>query len=139
MASHDFLKVELLVRPQYPVLYINMSIPVLERPVEVTEEAVKMAIEACEEEGLKNHNLRIGVIGGGCSGLQYLLDFVEDGQESKLDFKYEQFGITVVVDPFSAAHLVGTVVEYRDTLMGTGFKFTNPNVVRSCGCNSSFR
>lgn len=112
--------------------------PILEEPIKLSEEAAKMAIKVMEDEGLKNHGLRIGITGGGCSGLQYLLDFVENGKEIEDDFKYDQHGVTVLVDPFSASHLRNTVIEYQDTLSTVGFKFVNPNASRTCGCNSSF-
>jgi len=108
-----------------------------EDPVTVTEKAAAMAKDAMIQEGLQNHGLRIGVTGGGCSGLQYLLDFSE--QPGDLDFVSSQHGIQVFIDPFSAAHLAGTAIDYVDGLNGSGFKFENPNVVRACGCGSSFQ
>lgn len=116
----------------------SQVIPVLQEPVTLTEEAANAALTVMKEQGLDNHSLRIGVTGGGCSGLQYLLDFVEEGKELELDFKYEQCGVMVVVDPFSAAHLVDTVIQYQDNLGSVGFKFVNPNITKQCGCNSSF-
>lgn len=114
-------------------------IPVLQDPVLLTKEAADMAQQAMDAEGLTDHGIRVGVIGGGCSGLQYLLDFVKHGEESEdYDFVSEQHGVTVVVDCFSAAHLKGTTIEYQDTLHGSGFKFINPGITRSCGCGSSF-
>ena len=83
----------------------NIRIPVLQEPVMLTEEAANAAIAAMKAEGLENYNLRIGVTGGGCSGLQYLLDFVEEGKELELDFKYEQCGVTVVVDQVNVQRL----------------------------------
>ena len=112
------------------------SIPLAPTPVSLTEKAAEMVRDAMEQEGLAGHGLRVGVIGGGCSGLQYLLDFSEKPVE--LDFVGEQHGIKVFVDPFSAAHLQGTVINYVDGLHGSGFKFENPNIVRSCGCGQSF-
>lgn len=105
-------------------------------PVLLTEKAAEMVKKAREQENLAAHALRIGVIGGGCSGLQYLLDFAETPSED--DFVSEQHGVTVIVDPFSASHLAGTEIDYIDGLQGSGFKFNNPNVQRSCGCGSSF-
>ena len=81
--------------------------------------------------------LRFGITGGGCSGLQYLLDFAEKPRE--IDFSEHQHGVEVFIDPFSAAHLNGTIIDYVDSLTGSGFKFENPNIVRSCGCGSSFQ
>lgn len=115
---------------------VPASPDVMPTPVVLTEKAAEMVKKAKEQEGLLTHGLRIGVIGGGCSGLQYLLDFAE--QPSEEDFVSEQHGVTVFVDPFSASHLVGTEIDYIDGLQGSGFKFNNPNVQRSCGCGSSF-
>ena len=106
-------------------------------PITLTEKAAEMVKKAAEQEGLKGHGLRVGVIGGGCSGLQYLLDFVEE--PSPEDFVSEHHGVMVYVDPFSAGHLAGTTIDYVDNLQGSGFKFNNPNIVKSCGCGSSFQ
>ncbi len=127
------------INPDEVAKALGAEIPILQEPVMLTEEAANAAIAVMKDQGLDNHSLRIGIIGGGCSGLQYLLDFVEDGKELELDFKYEQCGVMVVVDGFSAAHLVDTVIQYQDGLHSTGFKFVNPNINRSCGCGSSFQ
>jgi len=111
----------------------NTSDPI---PVQITEKAAEMVVNAMQEEELDGHGLRVGVIGGGCSGLQYLLDFTKAPSEE--DFVSEQHNIAVYIDPFSAAHLAGTVIDYIDGLQGSGFKFENPNIQRSCGCGSSF-
>lgn len=114
------------------------DIPLMPNPVELTEAAVKESIQAMEEEGLKNHGLRIAITGGGCAGLQYFLDFDDLSEEpNELDFVYEQHGITILVDGFSAMHLKGTTVDYVDGLDGSGFKFQNDHFKRSCGCGSS--
>ncbi len=122
----------LQVKPSEP-----QGIPVLPMPVQITEKAAEMVRQAMEQEELEDHGLRIGVTGGGCSGLQYLLDFAKNPKE--VDFSEEQHGIEVFIDPFSAAHLKGTIIDYVDSLNGSGFKFENPNIVRSCGCGSSFQ
>lgn len=106
-------------------------------PITLTAKAAEMVKKAAEQEGLAGHGLRVGVIGGGCSGLQYLLDFVE--KPSDEDFVSEHHGVMVYVDPFSAGHLAGTTIDYVDSLQGSGFKFNNPNIVKSCGCGSSFQ
>lgn len=105
-------------------------------PVRLTEKAAEQVKAAMKEEQLVDHGLRIGVMGGGCSGLQYLLDFAPKPERD--DLVDEQHGIQMFVDPFSAGHLDGTVIDYVDDLNGTGFKFNNPKIVRSCGCGSSF-
>jgi iron-sulfur cluster insertion protein len=112
------------------------DVPLRPTPVQLTEKAAEMVHDAMAQEGLSNHGLRVGVIGGGCSGLQYLLDFSDKAYD--LDDVSEQHGVPVYIDPFSAAHLHGTVINYVDGLHGAGFKFENPNIVRACGCGSSF-
>ena len=122
----------LQVKPAEPA-----AIPVLPMPIQITEKAADMVRQAMEQEELEDHGLRVGVTGGGCSGLQYLLDFAKNPKD--VDFSDEQHGVLVFIDPFSAAHLQGTVIDYVDSLNGSGFKFENPNIVRSCGCGSSFQ
>lgn len=80
--------------------------------------------------------LRVSVVGGGCSGLQYSLE-LDDGPRAD-DAVYEFEGVRVFVDPASAPYLSGTRVDYVDGLHGAGFKFVNPNADRTCGCGSSF-
>jgi iron-sulfur cluster assembly protein len=82
--------------------------------------------------------LRIGVTGGGCSGLNYSLGFDESYDESK-DSRYEQHGVSVVVDKKSALYLDGTTVDWYHSLEKQGFVFENPNAVKTCGCGSSFQ
>ena len=106
-------------------------------PITLTDKAVAMVKEAMEAEAEPVDGLRIGVVGGGCSGLQYLLDFTPGLVDD--DWVNEAQGVRVFIDPFSAGHLAGTTIDYVDGLSGTGFKFENPNVVRACGCGSSFQ
>lgn len=113
------------------------KIPLLPMPVSLTKKAAEMVQEAIREEKLEGYGLRVGITGGGCSGLQYLLDFTKE--PNPLDFVGEYYGLAVFIDPFSAAHLNGTIVDYVDMISDTGFRFTNPNIVRSCGCGSSFQ
>jgi iron-sulfur cluster assembly accessory protein len=79
--------------------------------------------------------LRIYVEQGGCSGMQYSMVFDEKRPD---DFCTEMHGATVLVDPFSAKYLRGTVVDFSDALTGGGFKISNPNAKQSCGCGKSF-
>ena len=117
------------------------AIPAPPFPIHLTPKALAMVRQAIEEEATEQgepvDGLRIGVVGGGCSGLQYLLDFTPGVTED--DWTNQQEGVMVLIDPFSAAHLAGTTIDYIDGLNGTGFKFDNPNVIRACGCGSSFR
>ena len=76
------------------------------------------------------------VVGGGCSGLQYQLMFDDARKES--DHEIEAAGVKVVIDEKSALYLVGTTLDYVDSLMESGFKIQNPNAKESCGCGQSF-
>jgi len=79
--------------------------------------------------------LRIYVEQGGCSGMQYSMVFDEKRPD---DFSIEMHGVSVLVDPFSAQYLRGTVVDFSNALTGGGFKLSNPNAKQSCGCGKSF-
>jgi len=105
--------------------------------IKLTDKAIEMIKEARDsDEDSKGKDLRIAVVGGGCSGYQYALNF--DNEISDDDVVIEQSDIKVVVDHFSASHLQGTVLDYVDSLNGSGFKFNNPKAKRTCGCGSSF-
>lgn len=84
----------------------------------------------------ESHALRLGVKGGGCSGLSYVLAFDEKPREGDQVFHIE--GLTVHVDPKSLYYLDGTVLEFNDGLTDRGFEFKNPNATRTCGCGHSF-
>ena len=105
-------------------------------PVTLTPKAVEMVKLGLKEEGLESHGLRIAVRGGGCSGLEYALDFSEAARPG--DSVGEQEGLKIFIDMASATYLNGTVIDYESGLNGTGFKFNNPNAKRTCGCGSSF-
>lgn len=105
-------------------------------PILLTPSAVDAVQKALKEEGEEGDFLRISVVGGGCSGYQYGLDF--DKEERMGDLALDYNGVKVVVDPVSAGYLRGTVVDYVTGLNGTGFQFKNPNAKRTCGCGSSF-
>lgn len=119
------------------MLDVDLTIPATPFPIKLTERASDMVQKAMQQEALPDHALRVGVLGGGCSGLQYQLDFTNNALAE--DFEDEQFGVRLMIDPYSAAHLAGTTIDYIDGLQGSGFKFENPNVVRACGCGSSFQ
>lgn len=80
--------------------------------------------------------LRVGVVGGGCSGLSYKLDF--DNEVKPMDQVFEDKGIKIVTDLKSFLYLVNTELDFSDGLNGKGFHFNNPNASRSCGCGESF-
>jgi iron-sulfur cluster assembly protein len=107
------------------------------RPVTLTPKAVQMVKLTRQEEGLdETHGLRVAVVGGGCSGFQYALDFTNEPRAN--DQVYAIGGLTVYVDPISARYLDGTNIDYVMGTAGAGFKFNNPKAVGSCGCGSSF-
>ena len=111
-------------------------IPTDENPIKFTSAAVAAVKNAIKEEGQEGDGLRVSVVGGGCSGLQYTLDF--DREARMGDIVIEADGVSIYVDSVSATYLRGTVVDYVSGLNGTGFKFNNPNAKRTCGCGSSF-
>jgi len=104
--------------------------------VSLTPKAVEMVKAAIEQENLQGHGIRIGVVGGGCSGFQYSMDFENAAKEG--DFVVEQGGLKVFVDPMSSMYLQGVTIDYVTGLQGAGFKFNNPNARNTCGCGSSF-
>lgn len=104
--------------------------------VTFTDKAIEAFKEARVRENLANHGVRVSVVGGGCSGYQYGLDFEENAQFG--DLVLDVSGVKVFVDPMSAPYLKGTMVDYVVGFQGAGFKFSNPNAVKTCGCGSSF-
>jgi iron-sulfur cluster insertion protein len=111
-------------------------IPSDETPVLFTDAAVDAVSKALKEEGEQGDFLRVSVVGGGCSGYQYGLDF--DKEERMGDVVLQHGDVKIVIDPISAGYIKGTVVDYVSGLHGTGFQFKNPNAKRTCGCGSSF-
>lgn len=111
-------------------------IPTDEAPILLTAAAVEAVADALTKEGQPGEFLRVSVVGGGCSGYQYGLDFDKD--ERMDDVVMEFGGVKVVVDAVSAGYLRGTVVDFVSGLQGKGFQFKNPNAKRTCGCGSSF-
>ena len=108
-----------------------------EKLVKVTEPASKKLRSLLERQGRATHGaLRVAVIGGGCSGLQYKMDLV-DGPANR-DILVESAQVRVVVDPKSALFVSGSLLDYSDDLQKGGFKVTNPNAVAHCSCGESF-
>ncbi len=106
-------------------------------PVTVTSKAIEMVKVTREQEGMDStFGLRVAVMGGGCSGFQYALDF--DQAARPTDSVFEVDGLTVFVDPVSARYLEGVVIDYVFGMQGAGFKFQNPKATGTCGCGSSF-
>jgi len=104
--------------------------------IKVSDAARDQAIELMSKDKLENGFIRVGVKGGGCSGLMYDLDF--DSVTTESDKVFEDNGVTVVVDKKSFLYLVGTILDYSGGLNGKGFVFSNPNADRTCGCGESF-
>jgi len=104
----------------------------------VTERAVRKIRSAMAKEGISPEvgGLRLGVMGGGCSGLSYSIKF--DTRPRERDRIFEFDGVRVFVDPKSFLYLHGMTLDYEETLMRQGFNFIDPNSSRSCGCGSSF-
>lgn len=104
--------------------------------IKVTDTAKKQAIRLMEDEGKEGYFIRVGVEGGGCSGLMYQLTF--DNEDREGDKEFTDNGIKVVVDKKSYLYLIGTTLDFSGGLNGKGFVFNNPNADRTCGCGESF-
>ncbi|MGQ0634119.1 MAG: HesB/IscA family protein [Planctomycetaceae bacterium] len=106
--------------------------------VTLTEKAAREVQRVITEQKMPaTVTLRVGVVGGGCSGFQYSLGFDEKADPAK-DEVSEQHGVRIAVDKKSALFLDGTQLDFYDGLEKRGFTFNNPNAVKSCGCGSSF-
>lgn len=106
-------------------------------PITLTPKAVNMIKITREQEGINaSFGLRVAVRGGGCSGLEYALDFDQEARPTDFQLEYED--LKVYVDAISARYLQGTEIDYVMGMAGAGFKFNNPNASGSCGCGSSF-
>ncbi len=105
--------------------------------VSLTSQAIKEVKRMLEEQhsGQTNLGLRMGVKGGGCSGLSYDLNF---DQKRDTDNEFDFGGLKIYVDPKSLLYLKGITLDYVDTLQAKGFRFINPNAAKSCGCGESF-
>jgi iron-sulfur cluster assembly protein len=106
--------------------------------VKVTDNAIEKLIGLMMSEGITpdTHNLRVGVTGGGCSGLQYEMDF--DDTINEKDTVIDLEVIKVVINPPSLLYLAGTTLDFNGGLNGKGFEWINPNANRTCGCGESF-
>lgn len=105
----------------------------------VSDNAKQRVIGLMQEQNLTDkpgYFLRVSVVGGGCSGLSYKLDF--DNEKKKSDQEFEDNGIKVVTDLKSFLYLVNTTLEFSEGLNGKGFYFNNPNASRTCACGESF-
>lgn len=107
-----------------------------ERLIKLTEGAAKKVSSLLQRQGRPQGVLRVAVVGGGCSGLQYKMD-LQDAPQNR-DILVESAGVKVVVDPKSALYVTGSELDYVDALQEGGFKVTNPNAATSCSCGESF-
>ena len=112
---------------------------VVENSIYISDKAKTKVITLMTDAGVAedlSYFLRVGVVGGGCSGLSYKMDF--DNEVKPMDQVFEDKGVKIVTDLKSFLYLVNTELEYSDGLNGKGFYFDNPNASRSCGCGESF-
>ena len=105
-------------------------------PVSLTPTAIAKVKEIMAQQDPVPAGLRVGVVGGGCSGFSYSMAF--ENSAGMMDKSYDFDGLKVFVDATSLMYLNGCIVDYVETLEGAGFKFENPNVKTTCGCGSSF-
>lgn len=105
-------------------------------PIELTSQAVEKVKEILARQDPQPQGLRVAVVGGGCSGFSYQMNF--ENESNGIDKIFNFDGLKVFVDQASLMYLNGTRIDYVETLEGAGFKFENPNVKTTCGCGSSF-
>jgi iron-sulfur cluster assembly protein len=107
-----------------------------ERLIKVTSAAAQKVASLLQRQGRPNGVLRVAVVGGGCSGLQYKMDLQD--HPANRDILVESSGVRVVVDPKSALYVTGSELDFVDALQDGGFKVKNPNAASSCSCGESF-
>ena len=111
----------------------------LENSIYISDKAKEKVKQLMLDAGVADdpsYFVRVGVVGGGCSGLSYKLDF--DNEKKSMDQEFEDNGVKVVTDLKSFLYLVNTTLDFSDGLNGKGFYFSNPNASRTCGCGESF-
>ena len=121
---------------QMPAITATPTDMGMENPVQLTPKAVEMVRDALEREGLKGYGIRVGVVGGGCAGFQYSMDFEDQPKDG--DLAFEQDDVRLFIDPMSTMYLQNVTIDYVVGLQGAGFKFHNPSARTTCGCGSSF-
>jgi iron-sulfur cluster assembly protein len=104
--------------------------------IQVTPKAVQKIREAFKREGVSGGGLRLGVLGGGCSGLSYQFKYAPQARPTDHVFEFED--VKVFVDPKSMVYLDGMTLDYKESLIYSGFAFDNPHAEKSCGCGTSF-
>src|SRR3954465_2024058 len=117
--------------PHFQIFQIGFMIYVSDKAKSKVDNLMKDAAIKTDD-----YFLRVSVVGGGCSGLSYKLDF--DNEKKPMDQEFEDNGVKVVTDLKSFLYLVNTTLDFSDGLNGKGFYFSNPNASRSCGCGESF-
>jgi len=105
-------------------------------PISLTPNAIAKVKDIMAQQNPVPGGLRVGVVGGGCSGFSYSMQF--ENSAGMMDKVFDMDGLKVFVDATSVMYLNGCTVDYVETLEGAGFKFENPNVKSTCGCGSSF-
>ena len=120
-----------MAKPQAPAFRVGD-----ERLIRVTANAARKVNGLLSKQGRPEGVLRVSVVGGGCSGLQYKMDLQD--RPANRDIMVETAGIKVVVDPKSALYVTGSELDYHDALQDGGFKVKNPNAATSCSCGESF-
>ncbi len=115
---------------------VKPAVTTKKAPISLTASAIAKVNETLAQQNPVPTGLRVGVVGGGCSGFSYSMQF-ENGA-GMMDKVFDMDGLKVYVDATSVMYLNGCVVDYVETLEGAGFKFENPNVKSTCGCGSSF-
>lgn len=108
---------------------------IVAKPLQLTEKAVEMLKTTLLRQHIVGYGVRVSVVGGGCSGLQYHLELQEKPVAG--DAVLEQDGVQIFIDEESSRHLDGAKIDYVCGLHGAGFKFQNPSAARTCGCGSS--
>lgn len=108
-----------------------------QRGIQLTDAAVRQISFLREKQG-KDLCLRVGVRQGGCSGMSYMMDFIDPSTAREDDQVFDHNGFQLVCDPKSLLYLYGLVLDYSDAMIGGGFQFTNPNASQTCGCGKSF-
>ena len=132
----NIVQLESQPSPEATAAQPNPAVP--PQPIQVTDRAIKRIRIAMAKEGVspEEGGLRLGIKGGGCSGLSYSITFDSHPRERDRIYTFE--GVRIFVDPKSFLFLNGMTLDYEETLMRQGFNFINPNSSRSCGCGSSF-
>ena len=104
--------------------------------IDITPRAADQVRKIMQEQGMAGAALRVGVKPSGCSGLEYVMDFVAEAEPQ--DQVFDVAGLRVLIDVNSAAYLKDIQLDWGNGLLGSGFKFSNPNADRTCGCGKSF-